>query len=651
MKKSFVFLTLSCLLIVLLSLSSMTVLQASAAPTTTVTSSENELLAPVPPANPVLWLTAEGNAADSSGHHNDGSLINGVTFTEGRFGQGFAFNGSGMVKIADSSSLNFGSGEFSGFLWFRQDGGGYFYLVDSDRPMNNNSSWFIFINGATAGFVAAFGDGTGDHRVTTYGSNYRVVNDGKWHFLTWVRSSDSMKMYLDGALRETTSVRAGNVTNGLPISIGAEYNDDKAEIASGFNGIIDEVAFFDRALSEEEIQGQYRITSPVSAAPASDSLQMRVSGNLNANSLTLDIRLSPSKDLANAQVFLIRDDGNETLVGPAAEHMIYNSPPIGGRYRIEARENVAQGAGPVLASASITVLAAAATPAQVAGTIAAGFAVVSLVTVAISRGFNFLDWLRAIVGRVLGNKARERTKNLFAWRLSSLLAVTVALILMAVILAAGKPGGFNFSVFLEALIVTGVAAIIFQSISIGGGVLLAHIRHQEMHYRLWTAGSIAFAFTNILLHLPLGYTGFLEGKKPGMPVDLGSDARCAIAALGLIGMMVGIFLAMGLAVKFTFAQTGISLALGSLGVAAIPFSTLTGHALWKWSKLLGISVGIASLALYFLFQIGLLQEAALWGVGITGLLLFLSIVLYEMFVARQVKRGETTLQPVSPEHL
>jgi len=218
--------------------------------------------------------------------------------------------------------------------------------------MTGNSSWFVFMNGATAGFVTAFGDGRGDHRVTAYGT---PVNDNKWHFIAWVRSSTMMQIYVDGVLWGTTSVTAGNVTNGLPIGIGAAYNDDNAQTVNGFVGLIDEVAFFDRSLSEAEIRAQYDATSRNPTAPVSGTPRIGVSGGIDKGTLNLDIRLSSFPDLTSIQVAVVRDGGQSYVVGPTAQIMTWHGPPEGGNYRIEARARTPPGSGQVLASTNITV--------------------------------------------------------------------------------------------------------------------------------------------------------------------------------------------------------------------------------------------------------------------------------------------------------
>src|SRR2546425_6646334 len=67
----------------------------------------------------VSWWKAEGNANDSVGG-NHGTLQNGVTFTTGKNGQAFSFDGiDDGISILKSNNLNFGSGDFTVAAWVK----------------------------------------------------------------------------------------------------------------------------------------------------------------------------------------------------------------------------------------------------------------------------------------------------------------------------------------------------------------------------------------------------------------------------------------------------------------------------------------------------------------------------------------------------
>ena len=66
----------------------------------------------------VSWWRGEGNALDALGTNN-GTLLNGLGFCQGKVGQCFNFDGvDDGISVADSTSLNFGpDADFSIETW------------------------------------------------------------------------------------------------------------------------------------------------------------------------------------------------------------------------------------------------------------------------------------------------------------------------------------------------------------------------------------------------------------------------------------------------------------------------------------------------------------------------------------------------------
>jgi len=62
----------------------------------------------IPPTNGlVAWWSGEGNGNDSSGNGHNGTLMNGVGFDQGEFGQAFSFSGNpNTVFVPDSPDFN-----------------------------------------------------------------------------------------------------------------------------------------------------------------------------------------------------------------------------------------------------------------------------------------------------------------------------------------------------------------------------------------------------------------------------------------------------------------------------------------------------------------------------------------------------------------
>jgi beta-galactosidase len=79
----------------------------------------------------------------------------------------------------------------------------------------------------------------------------KVINDNKWHHIAEVYDGKSIKLYIDGAL-DAQAESAGKLpVNNESLWIGARPGNVAAK------GIIDEVRFYDRALSEQQINALF----------------------------------------------------------------------------------------------------------------------------------------------------------------------------------------------------------------------------------------------------------------------------------------------------------------------------------------------------------------------------------------------------------
>ena len=96
-------------------------------------------------------------------------------------------------------------------------------------------------------------NGYGYYEIVTVNT---ALSDGNWHFLTGLRNSNTLKVYLDGklvssAVGSNTSPPI-NINNNIPLYIGSVAQVQ--EKYKQFNGELDELRIWNRALSQSEIQ-------------------------------------------------------------------------------------------------------------------------------------------------------------------------------------------------------------------------------------------------------------------------------------------------------------------------------------------------------------------------------------------------------------
>jgi Concanavalin A-like lectin/glucanases superfamily/Immunoglobulin domain/Bacterial Ig domain len=225
------------------------------------------VIAPVcdpPPSGLVDWWQGEGNANDSFGTNN-GSLINGVTFTNGEVGRAFSFNGtSDYVSISASPTLDVGQG--SGLTleaWIRPAD------LSQRRPLlewNNSSPTMTFgvhfwvSQGPPYGpgvgcLYANIEDPSGNNHYLASAAGILVTNQFQHVALTYDKASGIGTIYLNGVVVAQQNLGSVTPETSYPFYIGYRPSGDGA--GTLFSGAMDEVSLYNRALVPAEVQAIY----------------------------------------------------------------------------------------------------------------------------------------------------------------------------------------------------------------------------------------------------------------------------------------------------------------------------------------------------------------------------------------------------------
>lgn len=216
----------------------------------------------VPPSGLISWWSADlasGTNVPDITKNNNGTISGGVTIIPMEVGDAFGFDGSsGRISIGNSASLNFGTESFSLEAWFNWNGGGGTAANNIIRKSNYGP-------GAGSGYWLRVGAGKLEFSVgaTTQAEGQSIIvapiSTGIWHHVVGVKDrSGDVKLYVDGksvgtVLRQATVTES---TSEFPFTIGAweGYPGGPREF---WNGEIDDVAVYNRALSAEEARSLF----------------------------------------------------------------------------------------------------------------------------------------------------------------------------------------------------------------------------------------------------------------------------------------------------------------------------------------------------------------------------------------------------------
>jgi hypothetical protein len=205
------------------------------------------------PSGLVSWWRAEGNGNDSV-NGNTAVLLNGTSFTNGEVGQGFSFDGaSDEIIVSNSPTVNFGTNDFTIEGWIKAFPNATTYNVNTiiDKRYNQTIGYEFTLESGSLHLRISSTPGSGGFAWTT-GPDLR---DGTFHHVavSVTRSStNGMAFYVDGAVVGTAdpTSQQGSLSNSAVMMIG----EHSAGLNTYFDGVIDELSLYGRALAAAEVQ-------------------------------------------------------------------------------------------------------------------------------------------------------------------------------------------------------------------------------------------------------------------------------------------------------------------------------------------------------------------------------------------------------------
>jgi len=222
-------------------------------------------VSPVNLSGLVLYLTFDegrGNIVyDYSGNKNNGRLYNGSnvcsnppnsgcpTWVDGKFGKALSFDGVDDYVIANTINVPYLT--ISVWVkWFR------FFEDSAGHAIVSNSNY------AADGYMLYQATDAPYNRIQAfvYTTSIAVIvsktllNTNEWYHVVLTYDGSFIKLYINGVLDNRVAQSGTIKATTNPFLIGSTYTTGEAK----FNGIIDEVRIFNRALSEEEIKFLYQ---------------------------------------------------------------------------------------------------------------------------------------------------------------------------------------------------------------------------------------------------------------------------------------------------------------------------------------------------------------------------------------------------------
>ncbi len=193
---------------------------------------------------------------DSSGYYNHGKITGAVLTNEGRFKEGYKFDGTYDSMNTSTAMTSMINQTFTYSAWVKslEPSAGHRIIAKYDGGGSDNGA--ITLDTYNNIRCLAIGTGAG----TSSATSATALQTNKWEYLTCVFNGTHMSLYRNGAyvsIGDAISSFAGSTDYNVKWTIGQDNDGGDAE---NWNGTIDEVRIYNRALSDSEVAGLYNGT-------------------------------------------------------------------------------------------------------------------------------------------------------------------------------------------------------------------------------------------------------------------------------------------------------------------------------------------------------------------------------------------------------
>jgi hypothetical protein len=225
------------------------------------------------PQPPVSSWKLDNNTSDSAGA-NSGTTRGNPTYVAGKSGQAIRLDGDDDVDLGNPATLDFSTGDWTISAWIKttqsgtaDENKGTIYAKGGDQT--DGIRYTLAVNEVTSGLITLTTD---DNATKAQATGSTVVNDDLWHHVAGIRKGTQLLVYVDGALDGTGTVPAGYDLSGTTqhnAYIGVITDNRDGTLVKYFNGLLDDVAIYNYALSDTDIlsaaglaEMYYPVTSP-----------------------------------------------------------------------------------------------------------------------------------------------------------------------------------------------------------------------------------------------------------------------------------------------------------------------------------------------------------------------------------------------------
>ena len=211
----------------------------------------------VPTSGLVAYYPFNGNAQDAVGTNH--GAVNGATLTtdrKGNISNAYSFNGSSnYIQIPHSNTFNI-TGVITLSVWINTNNVNLSQRIIDKTTVSGSDAYMIdFRPSQQIRFIVA---NAGSNGQTQAQSDAVFTNNNQWYHFVVTYDNNNVRFYKDGLIINTKIQTGSSINNSNPLRFGANslLNGD------WFNGKLDDIRIYNRALTDTEVQQLYQAEAP-----------------------------------------------------------------------------------------------------------------------------------------------------------------------------------------------------------------------------------------------------------------------------------------------------------------------------------------------------------------------------------------------------
>jgi hypothetical protein len=193
----------------------------------------------------LAYYALEEDVLDSSGNGFDGTIVGDPVYTEGAIGMAMDFNGDDYIDCGNDESFSV-TEYLTVALWVNIR---TIPTAWTGAITKGNTAWRISNNNVSTGMHFGFEDGS---RGWQAANSATELNIGEWYHVCGVYDINvGAKIYING-LEDGSNADTGGITQNTSI-VAIGTNSDSTYPEQAWDGLLDEVLIYNRALSADEV--------------------------------------------------------------------------------------------------------------------------------------------------------------------------------------------------------------------------------------------------------------------------------------------------------------------------------------------------------------------------------------------------------------